>query len=180
MGLGDAGVDYAEERAVAAFGALGVVETGLLQVVLPVVEAVVRGALEVRADVIVVGGDGGLALELLPGSLEGVLGGSLRSRGCGLRHLDDLEVSPLEVVPHLDVGGARRSSLCRLSCGVLVGDDEPVGDVRTGPDLVVDVRTSRFLAARGGCQKGERSQGGYEEYEKGRVGVFATVSVWRS
>lgn len=52
--------------------------------------------------------------------------------------------------------------------------------MRTGPDLVVDVRTSRFLAARGGRQKEERSQGGYQEYEKGRVGVFATVSVWRS
>jgi hypothetical protein len=145
--LGDFRVDDAKERTVAALRAPSVVEAGLHQVVLAAVERIVRGATEVRADVVVVdGGHGGPALEFLLGCLQGVFGGGLRSRGCGLRHRDDLEVSPLEFIPYLDIGGACRSSLCLLSCGVLVGDDESVCDVGSGPDLVVDLGTLSLLS----------------------------------
>jgi hypothetical protein len=153
MDLGDARVDDAEERAVAALGAPGIVEAGLGKVVLAVVAGIVRGGTKVRADVIVVdGGDGGLTLELLLDGLESLLGGGLGTFSLGLRDLDYFQVCLLEVIPHSDIGRARHGVLGHLPGGVLVGNDEPVGDVGTGPRLVVDVGTSRFLglAACGG------------------------------
>ncbi|HEV2093868.1 MAG TPA: hypothetical protein VGR18_11960 [Rubrobacter sp.] len=155
MVLRDAGVDYSDERAVAALGAPSVVEAGLGQVVLLVVSRVVGG---IRANVVVVdGGHGGLVLEFLLGCHERGLRGGLRTPGliC-LGHLHDLQVRLPEVASHPNVDRAGRGGLGRRSCGVLVRDDEPVGDVRARSYLVVDVETPPLLdlaAGGGGRQK---------------------------